>query len=113
MCPMTILFPISYACPFCFYIFLSLRPNFRKGGLYRAMDASVIQIATLQNISGIFDVFKSYRMLKSVLIVSSFEPNGNDSTRKNLTSRFFPYPSDLAQSFISLNKLQTLKNVLL
>ena len=66
MCPMnyyniqpTILFPISNACPFCFYFFLSLRLDSRKGDLYSAMAASVIQIATLQNISGMFDVFRS------------------------------------------------------
>ena len=48
-----------------------------------------------------------------VLIAPSFGPNGNVSIRKNLMSQFFPYPSDLVPSFVSLNLLQTLKKVFL
>ena len=66
MCPATyyniqptVLFPVSHASPFCFYIFLSLRPHSKEASPYKVKDASIMQIATFQNISGIFDVFKS------------------------------------------------------
>lgn len=105
----TILLPISYACLLCFYIFLSLRPDSSEAGLYRAMDASIIQIATFIISRASLLYSNPYWCWVSVVIVSSFGQKGNVSIRKNLMSGFSPYPSNLTRFFISSNKLQTLK----
>ena len=89
------------------YILLILRPYSRMLACKRAISGSNIQIVTFQNNSGIFYIYSnSNSFLASVLIVSSFGPNGNVSICKNLMHEFSLSPSYLVRS---PNKLQTLK----
>ena len=108
----TILFPISYVCLFCLYIFLSLRPDSREAVLYRVLDTSVIQIATFQNIFGILVYSNCNWWRVSALIVPCFWRGVNVSIQKNLMPQFFLQLSDFVRYYDTLNQLQTLKKVL-
>ena len=98
---------------YVYFAFLSMRPGSREAVLYRVLDISIIQTATFQNISGTLVYSNCNWCRVSVLSVPSFGPGMNVSIWKNLMSQFYPYLSDLVRSFVSLNQLQTLKNVLL